>query len=369
MAIPKVNLKKIRRASGIIYQLDFRVNGKRLRESVGSDKRQADLIRLQRVNDIVNGKFNLPGATKVKISLDSLAGEYTKEKKRTTRSATQKRYKNYIDPFVGFFKDYFPVLAADISLVEMKHVNEFLDQVTDTSNKDTPSWSARTTNDCIKVLRSMFRFAQDNGYLNHNPLAKVKPFRETSSGKVDYFDEKQLEQIWAALDPHWVDSLKFIAHTGLRKGELINLRWTSVNLTSGNESITVESCDEWETKTGKSRVVPLNDVALEIVNRQKGKNKEFVFTSKEGHQIHPDKIYHALTHALAEIGIEGDVHKLRHTFASHLAMKNIDLGSIRDLLGHTDIATTQRYAHLAPEHLRRAVDVLSASRGIPVAKS
>jgi hypothetical protein len=71
MAIPKVNLKKIRRQSGIFYQPDFRVNNRRFRESVGSDKRQAELIRLQRVNEIVNGKFNLPGTTKTKVDLDS----------------------------------------------------------------------------------------------------------------------------------------------------------------------------------------------------------------------------------------------------------------------------------------------------------
>jgi site-specific recombinase XerD len=106
----------------------------------------------------------------------------------------------------------------------------------------------------------------------------------------------------------------------------------------------------------------LNDVALGIIKAQKGKNSEFVFTSKEGHQIHPDKIYHALKNALEQIGLEGDVHKLRHTFASSLAMKGVDLGSIRDLLGHTDIATTQRYAHLAPDHLRKAVRALTSGQ-------
>ena len=328
MAIPKVNLKKIKRRTGVIYQLDFRVNGKRFRESVGSNKQQAELIRLQRVNDIVNGKFNLPGASKPKIHLQSLVDEYKKEKKRTTRKPTQNRYKNYLDPFVSFFEDYFPILAADISLIDSKHVYEFLDQVSDGSNVDTPSWSARTTNDFIKVLRSLFRFAQESGYVASNPVTKVKPLRTPSSGKVDFFDDSQLEKIWAALDTHWIDSLKFIAHTGLRKGELINLRWSSVNLTTGNESITVESCDEWETKTGRTRVVPLNEVALKIIQAQKGRNSEFVFTSKEGHQIHPDKIYHALKNALEQVGLEGDVHKLRH-YAESRTMPSGDANSSR----------------------------------------
>ena len=184
MAIPKVNLKKIKRRTGLIYQLDFRVNGKRIRESVGSNKQQAELIRLQRVNDIVNGKFNLPGASKPKIQLRALADEFKKEKKRTTRTATQNRYKNYLDPFVTFFEDYFPILAADISLIDSKHIYEFLDQVSDNSNVDTPNWSARTTNDFIKVSRSLFRFAQENGHITANPVTKVKPLRKIGRAHV-----------------------------------------------------------------------------------------------------------------------------------------------------------------------------------------
>ncbi len=359
MAIPKINIQKKRRRSGIIYHLDFRVNGKRFRESVGTSRQQAELIRVQRINEIINGKYNLPGAEPSRVSLDSLIEEFKKDKKRTTRDVTQSRYKNYLNPLGKFFKELFPVLSADVSLIKATHVNEFLDQVTDKSSEDTPTWSRRTANDAIKIFRALFRFAQNSGYLKINPLEKVKPFREAAKGKTDYFRQDQLENIWGAVDPHWKDALEFICHTGLRKGELINLRWKSVDLTPNDERITVESYDDWETKTGKTRIVPLNSSAVAIIRRQQGRHPDFVFTSKEGNQIHPDKIYHALKSALLEIGLEGDVHKLRHTFASQLNINGIDLVSIKDLLGHSDLATTQRYAHVSPKHLRTAVEVLA----------
>jgi site-specific recombinase XerD len=61
------------------------------------------------------------------------------------------------------------------------------------------------------------------------------------------------------------------------------------------------------------------------------------------------------------LGLEGDVHRLRHTYASRLEMKGVDLLSIKTLMGHTDLKTTQIYAHLAPQHLRDVVKVLNVS--------
>jgi len=80
--------------------------------------------------------------------------------------------------------------------------------------------------------------------------------REKSRGKADYFSEAELAKIWQKVDPHWIDPLKFISETGLRKGELISLRWEAVNLTQGQGQITVESVDDFETKTGNSRSIP-----------------------------------------------------------------------------------------------------------------
>ena len=194
--------------------------------------------------------------------------------------------------------------------------------------------------------------------MTSNPASDTKKFRENGKNIVEYFTEDELEKIWNELDEYWVDPLKFIVHTGLRKGEWINLKWENVKLDGDNPNITIESSGTWKTKTGESRVIPLNKIAVEIIKKQKGKNSEYVFTLKNGSKIHPDKPYHKLKTALKNLGLKGDIHKLRHTFASNLVMKGRPLYDVQKLLGHSDIQTTMIYAHLSPDYLKESVKTL-----------
>ncbi len=145
---------------------------------------------------------------------------------------------------------------------------------------------------------------------------------------MEYFTNEDLEKIWNELDEYWIDPLKFILNTGLRKGEWINLKWDNVSLNGDKPFITIQATSSWQTKTGESRIIPLNKTALEIIKKQKGKNTEYVFTLKNGSKIHPDKPYHKLKSALKNLGLEGDIHKLRHTFASKLVMKGESLYAV-----------------------------------------
>lgn len=357
MATPKVTLQSKTVKGKTVFHLDYRVNGKRLRPKVGTNKRDAELIRAKTERDLLLGTYQV-SATKKAIGLGGLIDEFLDARKHTIRKSSLQRYRNYFDPLRQYFEKSFPAVTADVSLIETKYLRKFIDDAVEGRVMGGKKWSRRTGNDAIKIYRSLFKFAIDEGYLLKNPAEKVDPMRVPSTGKADFFTEAELAQVWKVINPHWIDSLKFILNTGLRKAELINLRWSAVNLAKGQEQITVESCDDWETKTGNSRIVPINPEAIEIVGRQKGKNPEYVFTSPTGKQIHPDKIYHALKAALEKCGIEGDVHKLRHTFASNLTMKGVDLASVAQLLGHTDVKTTQIYTHLSPTHIREAVGKL-----------
>lgn len=360
MAAPKINLEKIKRKKGYTYRLDYRINGKRIREAVGSNKQDAELIRTQRQRDFLLGKFDIPVGKLAPVKLADLVEEFLKDKKNRVRATSLHRYRNYLTRFSNFFVSYFPDPAADISHISGTYINKFIEHALEQDNEIGRKWTPRTTNDAIKLIRSVFKFAVDCVYITDNPFNKIKPVKDKSEARADYFTTEELQNIYKHIDPHWVDAVKFIAHTGLRKGELINLRWESVDLTPEKEQIAVEGYDEWDTKTGKVRVIPLNDEAIAALQRQIGRNSEFVFTSKEGHQIHPDKILHALKKTLEALNLEGDVHKLRHTFASTLAMNGVDMLTIKELLGHADLKTTQIYAHLAPEFLRTAVKKLAS---------
>ena len=208
------------------------------------------------------------------------------------------------------------------------------------------------------MLNLIFNYGIKQGYLTSNPASDTKKFRENGKNIVEYFTEDELEKIWNELDEYWVYPLKFIVHTGLRKGEWINLKWENVKLDGDNPNITIVSSGSWKTKTGESRVIPLNKIAVEIIKKQKGKNSEYVFTLKNGSKIHPDKPYHKLKTALKNLGLKGDIHKLRHTFASNLVMKGRPLYDVQKLLGHSDIQTTMIYAHLSPGYLKESVKTL-----------
>jgi integrase len=355
MAAPKVSLRKIKRKNGIVYALDFRVKGKRIREMVGSNKSDAELVRSTRQSELLLGNYNIANAKNSSVGLTALVEEYLKDKKNHIRPSSLKRYKNYLERFVWYFKSFFPGPAADISLIEPKYIKEFIDHAIENKDENGKQWTKATTNDAIQGVKAAFDYAVKNKYLSSNPFDDIKKFKETNSRKLDIFTKDELERIWQIVDPHWIGALKFIANTGLRKGELINLKWTSVDLTPGKEQITIESNDEWETKSGKFRTVPLNEEAARIIKEQRGRNAEIVFTSKEGKQIHPDKIYHAFKNALEKLGLEGDVHKLRHQFGSDLVNAGVPLMDVKELLGHSELKTTLIYTHVAPKNLRDAV--------------
>jgi integrase/recombinase XerD len=355
MATPNINLKRIANKKGTIYQLDYRINGKRIRESVGNDRQTAELIRADRQCQLLLGGNGLGNVQHKTINVTELCTDFLRSKKLNIRPSSLKRYKNFLDPFVKYFNSYFPGPASDIRSIESRYIQEFLEHSVEQKDESGHSWSIRTTNEAIKLLRSMFRYAIENNWTEKNPFYKIRPLRGNSQRKAEYYTDDQLDQIWKKV---WVDPLKFIVHTGLRKGELINLKNDKVDLTVGREQITIESCDDWDTKTGKARVIPLNKDAIDIVKRHLNNFPDYLFTSKEGKKIHPDKIYHALKKALEELNYKGDVHKFRHTFASKLVMSGVDLLTVRDLLGHSDLESTQIYTHLADQHLINAVKKL-----------
>ena len=356
MPSTKVNLKRIKRGKGYVYQIDYRLNGNRIREIVGSDKNTALLKQATVQQDLPLGKLNLPNPNRKRISLEALADEFLSTKKGEVRASSLKRYTDYLSPLVAFFKEFFPVQAADVSLIEHKHMREYLDSMQATEG----GWSKKTLNGAIKLYRPFFTYALETKYCDQNPMTKVKEAKLPGPGKRDFFSDNELEKIWQTVIPHWRHCLEFMVHTGLRKGEMINLTWDNVSVDPKDPKVTMASSEDWSTKSGKSRVIPLNARAVDILKSQKGQHKTYVFTSRTGKKIHPDEPYNALKKALQKLDLKGDVHKLRHTFGSKLAMLNVDVVAIKELLGHSDLQTTMLYTHSSGEHLRNAVDKLSS---------
>lgn len=155
------------------------------------------------------------------------------------------------------------------------------------------------------------------------------------------------------LRPDLAAFIRLALNTGCRKTELLTLKWTDINTDRRFLILRPEN-----TKTNKRRIIPLNAGALLALQHQKNGNKtEWVFARTDGQRV---KTYNWLfKKAINLAGIEDfRIHDLRHTFASWLVSEGVELIKVRDLLGHSSIKMTERYAHLMPDRLLSAVSVL-----------
>jgi integrase len=142
-------------------------------------------------------------------------------------------------------------------------------------------------------------------------------------------------------------------NTGMRKEEILSLKWENVDLRHG--FVRVE-----RTKNGERRDIPINeDLRIMLNGLQRRLDIPHVFyDQKTGNRFQDVK--RSFKTALRRSGIiDFHFHDLRHTFASHLVMAGVDITTVSRLLGHKSLTMTLRYAHLAPNHLSKAVNMLN----------
>lgn len=246
--------------------------------------------------------------------------------------------------------------------------------------------SNATLNRDIGVLKSLMTKATEWGLIKENPLKNLKLFKIDRAPKVRYLSieeetrlrqallerESQLKQTrksgnqWrkergyelfpeleeGEFNDHLMPMVLLSINTGLRQGELFNLTWDMVNLLEG--SLILEG---GITKNSSSRYIPLNNEAIKIFQQLYNKSslKEgLVFPSKNNQPFNNVKRSWSAVLKKAQIS-NFRWHDLRHHFASKLVVAGVDLNTVRELLGHSDIKMTLRYAHLAPEHKIKAV--------------
>lgn len=249
-----------------------------------------------------------------------------------------------------------------------------------------------TVNRDLDDLRAILSKAVEWGFLQDNPLLKVKRSKVDRQGVIRYLEEDEEKRLVAAIDERderkrqqrdnynehqayrhratlpslrnqlFVDHIKpmflIALHTGIRRGELFQLTWEDVELTQ--KRITVQGI---KSKNQQTRFIPLNKVALKALEDwSKQPNlpdnpDNLVFPGKHGRQF--DNIRWAWRDLLESAEIKKfRWHDLRHTFASRLVMAGVALTTVRELMGHSDFKMTLRYAHLAPEHKADAVALL-----------
>jgi len=200
----------------------------------------------------------------------------------------------------------------------------------------------------------MFNVAIEEGYAEENPVAKVKLYSEKDTQKERILTEAEEGRLMENCLDYLRSIITVALNTGMRRSEILNLKWSQIDLKA--RRIRVE-----KTKSGKVRFIPINDVLFRDLNRLRIVNgqKPFVFFNpKTGNPFLDMKT--GFKGACRRAGISNlRFHDLRHTFASRLVARGVDIETVRDLLGHHSITITQRYTHSSDDRKRSAVELLN----------
>ncbi|EKE02116.1 MAG: site specific recombinase [uncultured bacterium] len=211
----------------------------------------------------------------------------------------------------------------------------------------------------MAILSKIFAYAVEKEYISRNPAINKKVKRCTESDEIiRYLTEEEEERLIEAITEEYYYMKSIIItlmHTGIRFGELRQLRWKE-NMDLRNEYITLTKT---MTKSKKKRTIPMTPVLIELfkeLHKKRIVGIEYVFfnpkTLKPYNNVR--KAWITLKKR-AEIDLDFRIHDLRHSFATKLMDKNVNLGIIRELLGHSSLNVTQKYAHAKKESVRAAI--------------
>ncbi len=326
-----------------VWYVSFYINGKRVRKKVGRSKKLAELARKE--IEVKIAKHELGWEEVKDPSFHDFKDDYLKYLKANTRNTTYIRYKKALQHFIDFLRNY-GNLWPKLSQISFQLIEEY-------KQKRIKVVKPLTVNVELKVLKVLYNFAIKCKCARDNPVNEV-PFYREAEKKPKFLTKNEIDCLLEnsnGLHPILYTFLK----TGVRKSELINLQWRDVDFQ--RKCIKVESNENWHTKTGNSREIPIGEDLIKIL-KSLPKTSQYVFVNTNGKKYG----YHLterVKRLARRIGIEGlTLHTLRHTFISHLVMNGVDLVAVKELAGHSDIKTTLRYAHLAPGHLRESIGKL-----------
>ncbi len=317
------------------WWIDYYACGRRHREKIGSSKTLAENVLRKRKLEIAENKF-LDIRRDKKIKFEDFADEYLE---------LHSKYKKSYDTdckIVGLLKKYFSgkYLSETTSLDIEKFKTKRREEV-----------SPATVNRALAVLKSMFNRAIAWEKADSNPCRVVKLFKENNQ-RLRFLEKEEIVKLLANCNKHLRSIVVLALNTGMRKGEILNLKWHDIDIKRGIIYIL-------DSKNGEKREIPINEqVKTALIRTRKHPDSPYIFCNKDGDPY--GDIKKSFFTALKKAGIiDFHFHDLRHTFASQLVMAGVDLNTVRELMGHKSLEMTLRYSHLSPDHKKRAVDILS----------
>jgi site-specific recombinase XerD len=327
----------------------FDGDGRKRREKVG---RKSDAIDLYR-----------------KRKMEALQGKKLPEKLRAPKVSFAELAKDALE-----YSEAHKLSYAD-DKVRMAKLKDWIGQrpADSLSSQEIEHWlvakaaglKPATLNRYRALLSLTYRLGMQNGKVVTNPARLVRQ-RKEENGRVRFLSPEEEQTLRAVIQNDYLpheSELDLALNTGLRRGEQYGLTWDCVDFE--RRQLTVA-----RSKNGETRHVPLNDAAINALRSlETSRNgNPYVFLATDGTRLCSSRFWFDAAVADAKLA-DFSWHCLRHTFASRLVMKGVDLRTVQELMGHKTIQMTVRYAHLAPQHRLAAVQRLCDTEAVRMTAS
>jgi integrase len=333
---------------GNVYWIRYAgLDGRIIRESSHSSKlKEAGDLLIGRRNEIKEGKEPEVKKRIVNHTFSELAEQYLRWAERQ-RSFQSKKY-------------FINQLIRDFGTIPLRQFNSMLLEQYQTERLQKGNKPA-TANRLLATIKHMFTKAVEWEMVEEGTLKRIRKakFLEENNRRLRYLSKEECQALIEACDSHLRPIVICALHTGMRRGEILSLTWDRVDFNHG--FILLD-----KTKNGERREIPINGTLREALLELSQGTKErprridipYVFYDSANGKAYKDvkRSFHSACRR-AKI-TDFRFHDLRHCFASHLVMAGQDITTVKELLGHKTLTMTLRYAHLAPSHKVKAVDIL-----------
>jgi integrase len=228
------------------------------------------------------------------------------------------------------------------------------------------SKSPKTVNNVLTVLNVLLKKAVEWGAIERAACAiRLLRVPRSSAGFYDFDEYERLVEAARSDDQNAYLIVLLGGEAGLRCGEMMALEWSDIDL--GKRQLRIER-SEWKghvtsTKGGRVRFVPLTARLATTLHAHRNLRGARVLCQRDGSPLTQKIVQDYVRRAVRRAQLaKGGVHRLRHSFCSHLAMRGAPARAIQELAGHQDLATTQRYMHLSPAAIEGAIRLLDTPK-------
>ncbi|MBQ3564655.1 MAG: site-specific integrase [Alphaproteobacteria bacterium] len=355
------------------YTIRYKLNGKDKEEALGwasegwtelkAAKHLADLKQAQRIGE---GAKTLAEGRKIseekeaekkkkELAMKKAAITFAEVFEKYLVQAQQDKKAKTCNTEALLYKNWLSKTVGDLAL---KDISPFMLEKLKKDMADAGR-SPRTITYALALIRQVFNYARNHDlFSGDNPVSKVKK-PSNDNRRIRYLSQEEANILLEALQkksPQLHDMALISLHCGLRAGEIFNLHWEDINFRDNTIFIK-------DTKSNRNRnAIMTKDVRDVLERRKKTSSTALVFVSSKEEQV--TEVSRTFDRVVDSLEFNKNVsdarkkivfHTLRHTYASWLVMSGADLYTVQKLMGHSTIAMTERYSHLAPDYLRKAM--------------